>query len=186
MLRRVAFRWLVASAAGLAGCADGRALVPDADATQGTGGVADAAARLDAGDAGGAIAAFLGNWVYATGTTTSSCPGELPSSDPASGPLVVTAGASAGSIIATQPGICALRFAVSRAVATIEPGQTCSLNDDAADVLTWDMISWTLTLSADGQKLDETLSSRMTIAPTSGATEECSYTETGVTLRRAQ
>jgi hypothetical protein len=135
-------------------------------------------------DAAGAGAAFLGSWAYATGTTTSTCVGLQPVTDPATGALVITPGPSAESVIATQPGICSLAFNVSGKVATIEPGQTCSVVDRSSERATYDMTNWTLTLSADGQTMDETLSARETVA-TDGGSVTCSFTERGVTLRRS-
>jgi len=125
-----------------------------------------------------------GHWSYAAGTTTRVCPGEAGTDAPPEGDLVVGAGATPSELVVTEPGACALRFSLAGAVATIAPGQTCAGPDGAGGTITFTNMTWTLTLSGDGQTLAEALSADETLAPAGGAARTCKFTERDVTLRR--
>ncbi len=129
-------------------------------------------------------AGFVGDWVYAAGQTTRTCPGQAGTNAPPDGALSIAAGASATELVVTEPGACALRFTLAGPKATASSGQTCAGSDGAGGQITFAKLAWTLTLSADGQTLAESLSADELLAPAGGPARTCAYTETGVTLRR--
>jgi hypothetical protein len=133
---------------------------------------------------GGASPGLVGTWLYAAGTTTRSCPGEAPTDAAPEGGLVIAAG-NAGEVIVTEPGACSMRFSLKGNVATIVAGQTCSGADGAGGTITFSNMKWTLTASADGKTLTESLTADEKLAPATGAARTCKYTETGVTLRKS-
>ncbi|HSZ81203.1 MAG TPA: hypothetical protein VLA14_02920 [Polyangia bacterium] len=134
--------------------------------------------------ANGAATRFFGDWIYRAGTTTRACPGERPTDAPPEGGVVIAAGPAAGGLTVTEPGACALSFTSSGNVATAVAGQTCAGSDGGGGLITFTEMTWTLTLSSDGQTLSESLSAREALAPARGPARTCAYTETGVTLRR--
>lgn len=131
--------------------------------------------------AGTAKPDMLGDWVYATGTTTRVCPGEAPSVATPLGGLNVAAG-KAGEVMVSEA--CSLRFKLAGNVATIVPGQGCSGPDGTGGQIAFAEMSWKLTLSRDGKTLTESLSADQVLTPAGGPTRTCRYTEEGVTLRR--
>lgn len=133
----------------------------------------------------GSMAGMLGNWLYATGKTTRVCPGEAGTDSPPEGAIVVNAGASDGELVVDEPGACSLHFTRAGDVATIVAGQSCSGADGAGGTITFTNMTWTLTLSADGKTLTESLSADETLAPAQGTPRTCKFTESDVTLKRA-
>jgi hypothetical protein len=129
-------------------------------------------------------ARFFGDWIYRSGTTTRTCPGERPTDAPPEGDVVISAGHAAGTLTVTEPGACALRFTLSGNVATAAADQTCAGSDGGGGLITFTKMTWTLTLSSDGQTLSESLLAREELAPAHAPARTCAYTETGVTLRR--
>jgi hypothetical protein len=127
--------------------------------------------------------AFFGDWIYRSGTQTRACPGERPTDAPPQGDVVISAGQAAGALTVTEPGACALRFTRTGNVATAITGQTCAGSDGGGGLITFTKMTWTLTLSSDGQTLSESLSAKEELAPARGPAQTCTYTETGVTLR---
>jgi hypothetical protein len=123
---------------------------------------------------------LLGSWVYASGTTTRTCPGEAPSVAPPLGGLNIAA-AGAGEVTVTEA--CALRFKLAGKVATIVAGQSCAGSDGAGGQIAFAKMEWTLTLSSDGRTLAESLSADQILTPASGPARTCRYTEANVTLR---
>jgi hypothetical protein len=99
------------------------------------------------------------------------------------GTIVISAGTSADTLIVTNAG-CTMTFTVSGSVAQAVPGQTCSNVDTTGSQVTFDMASWTLTISADYETLVQTVSVRETDVLLSGSTLTCTDTDTGATLRR--
>jgi hypothetical protein len=142
-------------------------------------------AFLGGGAASGAGGGISGTWAYAAGSTTRTCPGEVGTDAPPEGNLVLTAGSAPSEIAVIEPGACTLRFSRAGNVATVVAGQTCAGPDGAGGTITFSKMTWTLTLSADGQTLAEALSADETLAPAHGAARTCKFTERGVTLRRA-
>lgn len=124
---------------------------------------------------------MLGNWIYAAGTTTRTCPGQSPTDAAPEGGLSIAAGQN-GELIVTEA--CPLRFTKSGRVATVVAGQSCSGSDGAGGQITFSKFNWTLTLSADGKSLTEALDADETLTPASGPVRTCRYTERGVKLRR--
>jgi hypothetical protein len=96
---------------------------------------------------------FVGTWAR-SGTQTVTCNGTTMMTS-FTGDLVLTLGASSGSITGTTPDGCVANYAVSGNVATAMPGQTCNVTTSGgvAEVLTIE--SRTFTLSADGNTLTE-------------------------------
>jgi hypothetical protein len=127
---------------------------------------------------------FVGAWLYDAGTTTRKCPGQSGANAPPDGALSIAAGASATELIVTEPGACSLRFTLAGRTATAVAGQTCGGPDGAGGRITFDKLTWKLTLSADAQTLAESLTADEILAPATGSARTCAYTETGVTLRR--
>jgi hypothetical protein len=115
------------------------------------GGVSDAG-PTDAGVGTGA-AAFVGTWSR-SGTETLTCPTGTPTTSMIKGDLVITLGATDGTIIGTTADGCMTTFTVSGNVATASPGQTCNTTTDAGVAETITVNSRTLTLSADGNSVD--------------------------------
>jgi hypothetical protein len=134
-----------------------------------------------AGSSAAAGQGLLGDWLYASGTTTRACPGEEPSPAPPLGGIHVAAG-DAGELIVSEA--CALRFKLAGDVATIVDGQECAGSDGAGGQIAFSKMSWTLTLSSDGKTLSEALSADQILTPSNGPARTCRYTEEGVTLRR--
>ncbi len=154
------------------------------DGLLGSGGVVGTVGSPGSHD-GGAMAGMLGTWLYASGKTTRVCPGEAGTDSPPEGAIVVNAGASDGELVVDEPGACSLHFTRAGAVATIATGQSCSGADGAGGTITFTNMTWTLTLSADGETLTEALSADETLAPAQGAPRTCKFTESDVTLNRA-
>src|SRR4051794_21565406 len=121
---------------------------------------------MDMGGVGVVGAGMLGDWVYAAGTTTRTCPGESPSVAAPEGGLNVAAG-SAGELVVTEA--CPLRFKLAGSVATIVPGQSCAGSDGAGGQIAFTMVTWTLTLSRDGQTVAESLAADEKLTPAGGA-----------------
>jgi hypothetical protein len=134
----------------------------------------------------GSMAGMFGSWLYASGKTTRVCPGEAGTDSPPEGAIVVNAGSSDGALVVEEPGACSLHFTRSGDAATSSPGQSCAGADGAGGTITFTNMSWTLTLSADGKTLTESLSADETLAPAQGAARTCKFTETDVTLKRTQ
>lgn len=124
---------------------------------------------------------MLGDWVYAAGTTTRTCPGEVPSVAGPLGGIHVAAG-NAGEVIVSEA--CSLRFVLAGNVATVVSGQECAGSDGAGGQIAFSKLSWTLTLSNDGKTLSESLAADQILTPANGPVRTCRYTEDGVTLRR--
>jgi hypothetical protein len=126
-------------------------------------------------------APMVGDWNYAGGTTTRTCPGQAPTPAPPEGGMSIAAGAK-GELVVTEA--CPLRFKLAGRVATIVAGQTCAGPDGAGGQIKFENMKWKLTLSADGKTLTEDLAADEIYLPAKGASRTCRYTESGVTLRR--
>jgi hypothetical protein len=162
------------------GSAGGGTVTGSAGAT-GTG--SGATGTGSAGATGSVAEAFVGTWRYATGATTTSCPGALASSEATVGTLVIEQGATAGSLIVTKAGFCNIPFSGSGDLANIDWTMGCQIVDNE-ETDQYGFSLWTLSLSNDGQTLSESRAGPVNISLPGAATQRCSYTETGVTLRR--
>jgi hypothetical protein len=129
----------------------------------------------------GGAPAMLGEWSYATGKTTRTCPGQPATDAPPEGGMSIAPGAR-GEVVVTEA--CPLRFELAGRVATIVGGQTCAGPDGAGGQIRFEKMIWKLSLSADGKTLTEELAADEIYLPASGPSRTCRYIETGVTLRR--
>lgn len=130
---------------------------------------------------GASVPTMQGQWTYASGKTTRTCPGQAPTDAPPEGGMSIAPGTK-GELVVTEA--CPLRFTLKGRVATIVADQTCSGPDGAGGQIRFENMKWTLTMSPDGKTLTEALAADEIYLPASGLSRTCRYTETGVTLRR--
>ena len=146
----------------------------------GQGAAKDSGAGTDGGGASGDAAAFLGAWERA-GENLSTCSptlGLFPA--PMNGNITITAGPTAGSLVATQPGGCKQTLQVSGDHATVTPGQACTTTSDGGVQTVDTVVSDVLTVNATGQMLTEVGSFSLVETSPGGSRIDCTQTAKGL------
>jgi hypothetical protein len=119
---------------------------------------------------------FVGTWHPVSGTTTTSCPGYAPVTEPATTNLVWSSGVGA-DLISTDGSSCTVMADVTNATASGVPGQSCTFPDGQGGTYTLAFGGYTFVVSTDGRTATENASGQITYVG-GGASLICSFTGT--------
>jgi hypothetical protein len=132
-----------------------------------------AAPSCGGGAGGDQTVTFLGSWAFASGALTPMCPiPGLAAFDLTGGPVLFEK-IDDSTLSGTLNSTCIIKFHASGNRATVEPGQTCTLDLGAPlGPQTMQITTWTLTLAGD--RIDCTIA---------GSASLCTAMGTGVLVR---
>jgi hypothetical protein len=132
------------------------------------------------GTAPAAAQPFVGTWAR-SGTSTSSCPGQQPTSSDITGTLTIALGATGDTFNATESiHSCVSSYTVAGNVATEGAGQACNFLGPKGQQETSSANNHTLTLSADGKSLALSSTGTLVIGGLDGGpSTTCSTTAQG-------